>query len=160
MLVKSWAEIVVHRKDCLRPDLREWKKPVLGFGFRMYLRILVYLVIYDSGYVSLEHLLLSWYPSQRLSFEIQGQNLALTVLYVPSSLDSGLEPPMDRIWKRIQPQYDLGVHRSVFGAYEGFAVERMWHTYDSQGQFLAERNLERKTDVSQTSVPLAWTWLV
>ena len=25
--------------------------------------ILIYLVIYDSGYVSLEHLLLSWYPS-------------------------------------------------------------------------------------------------
>ena len=29
------------------------------------LRILVYLVIYDSGYVSLSHLLLVWYPSQR-----------------------------------------------------------------------------------------------
>ena len=29
-----------------------------------FLRILVYLVIYDSGKVSLEHLLLSWYPSQ------------------------------------------------------------------------------------------------
>jgi len=27
------------------------------------LGILVYLVIYDSGQVSLEHLLLSWYPS-------------------------------------------------------------------------------------------------
>ena len=31
----------------------------------VYLRILVYLVIYDSGYVSLENLLLSWYPSER-----------------------------------------------------------------------------------------------
>jgi len=30
------------------------------------LRILVYLVIYDSGYVSLEHLLLSRYPSQEI----------------------------------------------------------------------------------------------
>jgi hypothetical protein len=29
--------------------------------------ILVYLVIYDSGYVSLEHLLLSWYPSQSIT---------------------------------------------------------------------------------------------
>ena len=29
-----------------------------------FLRILVYLVIYDSGWVSREHLLLSWYPSQ------------------------------------------------------------------------------------------------
>jgi hypothetical protein len=28
-----------------------------------FLRILVCLVIYDSGWVSLEHLLLSWYPS-------------------------------------------------------------------------------------------------
>ena len=34
---------------------------------RVYLRILVYLVIYDSAEVSLEHLLVSWYPSQRLS---------------------------------------------------------------------------------------------
>ena len=30
----------------------------------IYLCILVYLVIYDSGQVSLERLLLSWYPSQ------------------------------------------------------------------------------------------------
>ena len=30
----------------------------------LYLRILVYLVINDSGEVSLEHLLLSWYPSR------------------------------------------------------------------------------------------------
>ena len=30
-----------------------------------HLRIPVYLVISDSGQVSLEHLLLSWYPSQR-----------------------------------------------------------------------------------------------
>ena len=30
---------------------------------RPFLRILVYLVIYDSGYVYLEHLLLSWYKS-------------------------------------------------------------------------------------------------
>ena len=30
----------------------------------MYFRILVYLVIYDSGLVSLEHLLLSWYTQQ------------------------------------------------------------------------------------------------
>ena len=30
----------------------------------MFFRILVYLVIYDSGQVSLEHVLLSWYPSQ------------------------------------------------------------------------------------------------
>jgi len=29
------------------------------------LRILVYLVLYDSGQVSLERLVLSWYPSQR-----------------------------------------------------------------------------------------------
>ena len=28
------------------------------------LRILVYLVIYDSGWVSLEHLVLAWQPSQ------------------------------------------------------------------------------------------------
>ena len=28
------------------------------------LPVLVYLVIHDSGEVSLEHLLLSWYPSQ------------------------------------------------------------------------------------------------
>ena len=39
------------------PDTRDPKPWV-------YLRILVYLVIYDSGKVSLEHLLLSWYPSQ------------------------------------------------------------------------------------------------
>ena len=32
----------------------------------VYLRILVYMVIYDSGWVSLEHLLLSWYPSHEL----------------------------------------------------------------------------------------------
>ena len=32
---------------------------------QFYLRILAYLVMYDSGKVSLEHLLLSWYPSQR-----------------------------------------------------------------------------------------------
>ena len=31
----------------------------------MYLRILVYWVIYDSGQVSLEHLLLSWYHPLR-----------------------------------------------------------------------------------------------
>ena len=30
------------------------------------LRVLVYLVIHDSGWVSLEHLLLSWYPSHYL----------------------------------------------------------------------------------------------
>ena len=29
------------------------------------LRMLVYLMIYDSGYASIEHRLLSWYPSQR-----------------------------------------------------------------------------------------------
>jgi hypothetical protein len=32
-------------------------------GLRSYLRILVYLVIHDSGQVSLEHLLLSRHPS-------------------------------------------------------------------------------------------------
>jgi len=40
---------------------REQLERFAGF----YLRILVYLVIYASGQVSLEHLLLSWYPSQR-----------------------------------------------------------------------------------------------
>ena len=29
-----------------------------------YLRILSYVLMYDPGQVSLEHLLLSWYPSQ------------------------------------------------------------------------------------------------
>jgi hypothetical protein len=33
-------------------------------GGVFFLRILVYWVIYDSGQVSLEHLLLSWYSSQ------------------------------------------------------------------------------------------------
>ena len=46
--MKCWAEIVVHREDRLRPDLRERKKSVLGFGFSIDLRILVYLVMYDS----------------------------------------------------------------------------------------------------------------
>ena len=32
--------------------------------FNIHLRLLVYLVIFDSGWVSLEHLLLSWYPSR------------------------------------------------------------------------------------------------
>ena len=32
-------------------------------GGGVILRIPVYLVLYDSGWVSLEHLLLSWYPS-------------------------------------------------------------------------------------------------
>ena len=36
------------------------------FAESNYLRILVYLVIYDSGQVSLEHLLLSWYPTLSL----------------------------------------------------------------------------------------------
>ena len=42
-----------------------WGQAVAGSAekARDYLRILVYLVIYDSGQVSLEHLLLSWYPS-------------------------------------------------------------------------------------------------
>ena len=41
-----------------------WPWPFLQCWFC--LRILVYLVIHDSGWVSLEHLLLSWYPSQSL----------------------------------------------------------------------------------------------
>ena len=53
---------------------------------KFYLGSLVYLVIYDSRWVSLENLLPSWYPSPN---ESQGQNLALTVLYVPYSPDSG-----------------------------------------------------------------------
>jgi len=54
-------------QQCCR-DLRS--QPLLSlFGSswsRHYLRILVYLVIDDSEQVSLEHLLLSRYPSQRL----------------------------------------------------------------------------------------------
>jgi hypothetical protein len=41
--------------------------PDFGLGFQVNVRnlhLLVYLVIYDSGWVSLEHLLHSWYPSQ------------------------------------------------------------------------------------------------
>ena len=34
-------------------------------GSDLNLRVLVYLVIFDSGQVSFEHLLLSWHPSQR-----------------------------------------------------------------------------------------------
>ena len=37
--------------------------PRVGRAHEFNLCILVYLVIYDSGYVSLEHPLLSWYPS-------------------------------------------------------------------------------------------------
>ena len=36
-----------------------------------FLRILVHLVIYDSGQVSLEHLLLSWYPTESVNSMIQ-----------------------------------------------------------------------------------------
>jgi len=43
-----------------------------------YLRILVYLVIYDSGQVSLEHLLLWWYPSlPTLSLITPGRQIGL-----------------------------------------------------------------------------------
>ena len=42
---------------------RFWNDNYYTFG-AYYLRILVYLVIYDSGKVSLEHFLLSRYPSQ------------------------------------------------------------------------------------------------
>jgi hypothetical protein len=53
--------------------------------------------MYDSGKVSLEHLLLSWYPSQQgVLPESQGQNLTLTVLYVPYSLYSSTEKTL--IW--------------------------------------------------------------
>ena len=50
-------------------------------GINPELRILVYLVLYDSGQVSLEHLLLSWYPSVYLQlaaalvFRVQGLGL-------------------------------------------------------------------------------------
>jgi len=44
----------------------EWIDTVAAPLFKSaFLHILVYLVIYDSGEVSLEHLLLSRYPSQR-----------------------------------------------------------------------------------------------
>ena len=35
-----------------------------SYSWRFFLRILVCLVIFDSGKMSLEHLLLSWYSSQ------------------------------------------------------------------------------------------------
>jgi len=54
---------------------------LLRSGFRVHLRILVYLVIYDSGYVSLEHLLLSWYPSSSCGHTVFRYH---TVDYVPS----------------------------------------------------------------------------
>ena len=37
-----------------------------GLIVLFFLRILVYSVIYDSGYISLENLLLSWYPYQKI----------------------------------------------------------------------------------------------
>jgi len=47
------------------------------------LRILVYLVIYDSGWVSLDHLLLSWYPSQSVMNEnpLSQPALSLSSIY-------------------------------------------------------------------------------
>jgi len=45
-----------------------------AFALEVNLRIQVYLVTYDSGMVSLEHLLLSWYPSQpqTLGLRVEG----------------------------------------------------------------------------------------
>jgi len=42
-----------------------------------FLRILVFLVIYDSGYVSLEHLLLLWYPSHIIGFNVHPEEASV-----------------------------------------------------------------------------------
>jgi hypothetical protein len=65
-----WALPLLH--DSTQAELRGSALLLLNAGtpsLRMFLcllnlRILVNLVMYDSGKVSLEHLLLSWYPSQ------------------------------------------------------------------------------------------------
>ena len=51
------------------------------------LRILVYLVIYDSGQVSLEHLLLSWYPPQSLSADAISLDLSFDCLLPKPTLN-------------------------------------------------------------------------
>ena len=66
--------------------------PSLGLPTR--LRILVYLVIYESGKVSLQHLLLSWYPSQtppinyappRVAVSSRVQNHTIRAAYTTAS---------------------------------------------------------------------------
>jgi len=60
------------RRPWLSPGSEARSSPlflVRGSRPLIYLRILVYLVIYDSGEVSLEHLLLSWYPSSPSPFQ-------------------------------------------------------------------------------------------
>ena len=56
-------------KSSISPSILEceetWPKP--NPDLAMFVRILVYLVIHGSGQVSLEHLLLSWYPTLSLS---------------------------------------------------------------------------------------------
>jgi len=70
---------ISHRDTWRVPPLRSFQLPrpsgpacgVWGLGpaserrgKKIFYRTLVHLVIFDSGWVSLEHLLLSWYPSQ------------------------------------------------------------------------------------------------
>jgi len=55
-------------KQCYNGKSRHFSTSIVTFWyFHFFLRIQVYLVIYDSGSVSLEHLLLSRHPSQSLS---------------------------------------------------------------------------------------------
>ena len=63
-----------------------------------FLRISVYLVIYDSGWVSLEHLQLSWYPSQDHWQILVTLSLALTPPPPPLYL-SLLTPPSSSPFK-------------------------------------------------------------
>jgi len=57
-----WKHIQFESPVC---SLQFWIEPGVVMLLLCYLRILVYSVTYDSGSVSLEHLLLPWYPSQR-----------------------------------------------------------------------------------------------
>jgi len=59
-----------------------------------YLRILVYLVIHDYGYVSLEHLLLSWYPAVDQSTARRHTALAYQAIFGMKSHESHFPMPL------------------------------------------------------------------
>jgi len=79
------------------------------------LRLLVYLVIYDSGKVSLEYLLLSWHPShvscfsphrglQKLSAR-NGPHKAVNLCNTLCGVAKVFRPEMGRIFDALQPSH-------------------------------------------------------